>query len=543
MPRWLSLFCCSSMLLAAQHACADGPVMLGVPSTVAVEPAVPAPAPASADATAEAAAELQRLQASADRLRAQQVAAQAAAQKDDKLKQQVELLQKQIEVQQKMIVLLMENMKKQSSAAPAVEKLETQVITLEARSKQAAQRDQELAQAIDAIVEHQDALERYGPNLPSPLRELFLPSNTNETPLSIYGALAFGYSHILGNSLTSAQGITGPRPSTPGGFYFGEFTPDFFIKLNDWMLLEAEIAVNPDGSMSVGSFAQADFFINDWLTVSAGRMVAPIGWFNERLNNPWINKLPGDSPGAGPPLWAQVLPAMSILGIQTQGAFYLGCSPVKMEYNAYISNGLNLAGAAPTLTNLANLENMTGNTFAPVTNDHLYGGRLGLWWPEMGLAGGISGMVNGDFVGSGFENSLSLWAIDLNYHKGNWDARFEYGTAYQQTQTFIGTNIRRQGLYAQIAYRPRDCPHAILQNLEFVYRYSYVEFDGIDPTQLDLTAFATPLDVPVRRHQNEFGVNYWLAQRAVIKFAFQLNNEPGFQLHDNQFITELAWGW
>ncbi len=106
--------------------------MLGLP-TVAV-------APPSEDAQAE----LKRLQETADRLRKQQAIAQAAAQKDEKLKQQVELLQKQIEVQQKMITLLMEHMKKQAAAAPTVDKLETKVITLEARSKQAAQRDLEL---------------------------------------------------------------------------------------------------------------------------------------------------------------------------------------------------------------------------------------------------------------------------------------------------------------------------------------------------------------------------------------------------------------
>ena len=51
--------------------------------------------------------------------------------------------------------------------------------------------------------EHQDAWERYGPQLPAPLKELFLPSGTNETPLSIYGALAFGYSKIIGDSTTA----------------------------------------------------------------------------------------------------------------------------------------------------------------------------------------------------------------------------------------------------------------------------------------------------------------------------------------------------
>src|SRR5262249_60583915 len=118
------------------------------------------------------------------------------------------------------------------------------------------------------------------------------------TPLSIYGALASGSSKIIGDSTTAANGAG--RPSTPGGFYFGEFTPDFLLKLNDWIFLEAEIAVGADGSMSAGSFAQADFFINDWLTIIAGRFVAPIGWFNERLNNPWINQLPAHAPATRP---------------------------------------------------------------------------------------------------------------------------------------------------------------------------------------------------------------------------------------------------
>jgi hypothetical protein len=533
--RLVCLLSCGVALWLAPAAHAQAPATLAFAAGAKSDPLPPQPS---------AEAELLRLQASIDQLRQQQTVAQKAAQKDDKLKQQIDLLQKQIEVQQKMIMLLMENMKKQPGG-PALEKLETQVVTLEARAKQAALRDQELAQAVDKIVEHQDFWERYGPNLPGPLKELFLPSYTNETPLSIYGALAFGYSRIIGNTTTAANGAG--RPPTPGGFYFGEFTPDFLLKLNDWIFLEAEIGVAGDGSVGVGSFAQADFFINDWLTIIAGRFVAPIGWYNERLNNPWINKLPGDAPGSGPLLWQQVLPPLSLLGIQAQGAFYICGSPIKLEYNAYVSNGLNFTPASPlaplpSFNELANLQNMT-NTFSIIANEKAVGGRLGLWWPEMGLAGGISAMYNGDFIAGGFENSIGLWALDFNYHKGNWDFRAEYGKMWEQTAGFIGTNIWRQGVYAQLAYRPRDCANHFLQNLEFVYRYSFVEFGGIDPTLLDLTTFGTPMDVPVRRQQNEFGINYWFAPRAVIKFAYQINDEPGFHLHDNQFITEFAWGW
>lgn len=530
----LLLALCVGLCISGQaraQATLGGPI----PQTVAeISPRQPANNPG---------AELARLQTSVDSLRLQQQTALTAAAQDEKLKQQVDLLQKQIEVQQKLIVLLMEQMKKGGAAGPAMDKLQTEMATLDARSKQAAQRDQELAHAVDKVVEHQDAVDRFGPSLPAPLKELFLPSGNNQTPLSIYGALAFGFSKIIGDSSTAANGAG--RPSTPGGFYFGEFTPDFLLKLNDWIFLEAEIGVGADGSVAVGSFAQADFFINDWLTLIAGRFVAPIGWYNERLNNPWINKLPGDAPGSGPPLWSQVLPPVALLGVQATGAFYLGNSPLKMEYTAYVSNGLNLTpgtAGAPTLSELANLQNMQ-DTFSIISNERAFGGRLGLWWPEKGLEVGVSGLHSGDYIAGGFENSISLWAVDFNFHKGNWDLRLEYGTTYQQASNFIGNNIRRQGFYGQLAYRPRDNPNRFLQNLEFIYRYSFVEFDGIDPTGLDLTSFSTPLDVPVRRQQNEFGINYWLSPRAVIKFAFQINDEPGFHLHDNQFLTELAWGW
>jgi hypothetical protein len=475
----------------------------------------------------------------------EEAALQGAATQDDEQKKKIELLQKQIVILEKQLKLLADQLKKLQATGPAVEKLEFQAATLESRGLQAARRDVELAEAVGDLREHIDSQERYGPQLPAPLKELFLPSGTSETPLSIYGALAFGYSKILGNSTTSAAGATGPRPSTPGAFYFGEFTPDFFLKLNDWILLEAEIAAGSDGSVSLGGFAQADFFVNDWLTIIAGRFVAPIGWYNLRSNNPWVTKTPTDAPGSAPLLWQQVLPLVSLLGVQATGSFYLGCTPIKMEYSGYVSNGLNITPAtarSPTIDELANLENMT-NTFASITNEKVVGGRIGFWWPEKGLEAGFSALYNGDYIAGGFENSLSLFAVDLNYRMGNWDVRAEYGRTYQQTRPFFPTDITRQGVHFQVAYRPYDCPHKILQNFEAVYRYGYVDFQGIEPSALDLTKYATPIDVPVRRHQHQIGVNYYFYPRLVLKCAYQFNEEPGFHLHDNQFITELAWGW
>jgi hypothetical protein len=232
-----------------------------------------------------------------------------------------------------------------------------------------------------------------------------------------------------------------------------------------------------------------------------------------------------------------------MLGVQAQGACYIGCSPIKFEYNVYASNGLNLPATPASINDIANLENMQ-STFPPImTNEKAVGGRLGLWWPEMGLAGGFSAMYNGDYLPAGPEDSISLWALDFNYHKGNWDVRAEGGITYQQAQTLPLPTIKREGFYGQVAYRPYDACCKYIQNLEWVYRYSYVVFPGIDENEIDITTFATPIDVPFRRQQNEFGVNYWFYPRLVLKMAYQVNDEPHFHLHDNQFIAELDWGW
>ncbi len=525
------LFFCSS----AANAQTESPSALGC---VTIAPSPTSPELVFAEHDSDIDRKMVVLAQAASDLRNQQAAVQTGDASEPSKK--LDLLQKQIETQQKMIELLMQRLKTQPFGGESTQKLELQTTTLESRALQAAQRDDELAHAVDTIVEHQDAEQRYGPELPAQLHELFFPSGNNETPLTIAGALAVGFSKI---------------PGTPGEFYYGEFSPDFFVKLNDWILLEAEIAAGSDGSVGA-TFLQADFLVNDWLTVIGGLFVVPIGWFNERLNNPWINKLPGDAPGSAPLLWQQVLPAMEMLGVQARGAFYLGNSPLKMEYAAYFgTEGLNVTPATPgmpTSDEVANEENMI-NPFSASYDDETFGGRLGLWWPEAGLEAGISAMRNGDYLVGFTGLSMTLWALDLNYRKGNWDARFEYGTTYQQAPssvtsavtgaTIAQSNITREGLYAQLAYRPYDARNKYLRNTEFVYRFSWADFHGINPASVAVSDYDTPIDVPVPRYQNEFGINYYFYQRMELKVAYQINTEPGNSLHDNNLMSELAWGW
>jgi hypothetical protein len=468
----------------------------------------------SGDTLAEARRELASLQ--------QQAARQGTAQQDEQTKKQLELLQKRIELLEKLIRLQDEQIKKQSASMATLEKLQTDVTTLKARSEQAARRDQELANAVDDFTEKADAQKRSGPELPATLKELFLPSQTNESPLSIYGFIAGNYHKF-------------PHSRGAGEFEFEEFAPFFLLQLNDWIFLEAELGIHAEGA-GVDQGA-VDFIVNDWLTVVAGRFISPVGWFNERLHPPWINKLPDF-----PLVLRQVTPAdYSLNGVQLRGGHYLGCLPVKIEYSAFAANGFGLP-ASPTVTDVANLEAMKEST-SGINEAMAYGGRLGFWYPEVGLTGGVSAFINSPYstlAGS----DIQLWLLDFGYHKGNWDARFEYANMRQGTSGLTAEAVRRFGYYAQVAYRPYDACNRFLRNMELVARYSRARFHGTDPTTLDFDKFESPVDIPVNRNQYTLGINYYFYPSLALKFAYEINHERNdIHLKDDVFIAQLVWGF
>src|SRR5262249_39822323 len=138
-----------------------------------------------------------------------------------------------------------------------------------------------------------------------------------------------------------------------------------------------------------------------------------------------------------------------------------------------------------------------------------FGGRVGFWVPRYGLEAGFSLYFNRPY-GEDKGTDINLWDLDLYYHKGNWDFRFEYAHMFQETTGLLDQNIRRRGCYARVAYRPLDCCHHFLQNLEFVFRYGFARFKGIDAAKLNLDAFESPVAAPVDRNQYTFGINYYV---------------------------------
>lgn len=477
-----------------------------------------APAPVDLGAARE---ELRKAELTLAELQRQQAAA-AQAPADEQLKKQLDLQRKQIEVLNRMIRLLASQLEKLD---PAVNRMQTQVATLQARSRQGAQRDQELANGLDNLTEHIDSTQRNGLTLPAPLKELFDPSYNYETPLSIYGALVERYHQFNGPSGAFQN---------PGVFETPTLSLFFLLTLSQRIFLESNVDFSTKG-VDV-PWAQIDFLVSDWLTAVVGRYLVPIGFYNERLSYEWGNKLPDD-----PLMFHQVSPLASTNGAQLRGSTYLFGSPVKLEYSLYGGNGMQLSATPATVADLADLSVLASSD---ETNAKAVGGRLGLWVPQWGINGGVSAYYDHDYAQTAPRLDLNIISVDANYHRGNWDARFEAAHMNQQAAAIIGRDIQRSGLYAQLGYRPYHVASYFLQRLEFVGRYGLERFVGIDPSALDFTTFSDLTFVPVDRNQYTCSLNYYFYPSLILKFAYEINQElHGINLHDNVFFSQMVWAF
>jgi hypothetical protein len=439
----------------------------------------------------------------------------AKAQGGDQQRKLTDIQQKQLRLLEEQSQLVADQLEKQ---APAVEKLQTQTATLESRAKQGALRDQQLAGGQDTLLDTVDNQRRNPPWLPAPLKELFLPSGTNVTPISIF------------NTISTRWDIPQGRKGA-GYFQFEEYTPFFLVQLNKWMLLSAETSFT-QGGVALGQ-AQLDLFLNNWLTADIGYFLAPIGFWSERLDPRWINKLPDI-----PLVMRQVIPdGLTLTGLQFRGAKYLFGSPFKLEYSAYMTNGLGVPGMgkAADWYDLGALVGTTGS----VNSAMAYGARLGVWVPTLGINFGVSEFVNAPY---GKQNGaiVSIWQPYFNYHRGNWDVRFEYGQNYEETKSFIGTNINRTGLYTQVAYRDYQSIRKHLQRLEYVFRFSDAMFHGIDQKTITPDMFSPPSSAPVNRNQYTIGINYYLYASSILKLAYEFNEEVRRSFDDNVLMMQFA---
>jgi hypothetical protein len=263
-------------------------------------------------------------------------------------------------------------------------------------------------------------------------------------------------------------------------------SPVLLVPFGDRWLFEVRATFETDLTQPLGSsdlrgkvrkevdYAQLDFIVNRYLTISAGRYLTPFGIFNERLYPVWIRDLQSD------PLILPigVGPSNAGTGVETRGGFQIH-RKVNLNYAAYFS----------TLV-----------TTTPVDSSRFAGGRVGLFLPDERLEFGTSfqHLLQDDRSNSfGFHFAWQPPPIPL-------DVRGEYARSKQGS-----------GYWIESAYRLSQIPvwHDVLRKMQVVARMQQY-FTGLLPSD------ALP---PINTQVFEFGVNYYFRDdlRAVSSYGRQ----------------------
>ncbi len=308
------------------------------------------------------------------------------------------------------------------------------------------------------------------------------------------------------------------------------FSPIFLYKANDNLFFEAEIEIEiEDGAQEFGlEFAQILYSFNDYLILGAGKFLNPANYFIERLHPAWINKLPTK------PMFVSHhggLQAGQLLGFQLRGG-----APIKgsrVEYAFFMSMG-------PTLDlvdGFIDFKNYLDNN-----NNKAIGFKFG-FLPVPNLEIGYS--FENAQVGSDntvFENvNSTTHSVDFTYTK---DIKGLKGTIDLKAQA-LWLNIdnpniapltfenNSKGGYAQIAFRPSSVDNNFFQNLEFVYRYDWLDKpDNAIENQL------------VKR--STIGISYWLSSSSLFKFAYESKDTEipgGSKTNEHRYVAQMAFGF
>ena len=286
-------------------------------------------------------------------------------------------------------------------------------------------------------------------------------------------------------------------------------------------------------------YSNLSYIVNDYLTLKGGRFLSPFGTFSERLHPGWINKLP-DAPL---PFGHTGIAPTSELGLQASGGFPAG--PTKFNYAVYVSNGprLNTGEDEPEEAGLLHFDNNTD-----INNNKAVGTRIGfLPIPELEL--GYS--VQYARVREGGGADAWLHSVDLGYVrdskllKGVIDVRSQWVWSKVDDVTFdpdgslgfgpLDFNNKRDGGYAQLAYRPSKFENKFLQNLEGVFRWDMINNPSGAPEETDFD-----------EKRWTFGLNYWLGPSTVVKAAYQFGDRrvPGEGKENvNAILLQAAMGF
>lgn len=361
----------------------------------------------------------------------------------------------------------------------------------------------------------------------------------------------------------SGYGSAGYRDNQKGNSSFGMlFVPIFHYKVTDQLHLTAELEFDLRGHESDVSveYAQVDFLINDYMSLSFGKSLLPFNTFSERTHPAWINKLPtlppiyGGHHGGG----LGILPILSDTGVQLRGGFRLPWSinerQSRVNYALYLSNGprieehseleksfheiaefLEAEGAIANEDDLLDALGIEeddgthlefGETLTDNNQNKAFGGRFG-FLPIPSLELGTS------FMRGRFDDDGDLWfrmqGADLAFRYGALNLRGEFINLSHEKE--LGGTERKNGFYVQADVRLRDLlPH--------------LRMSGNSPlAQTELIARYGEVDNRISFRETTLGLTYWITPTVPLKIAYTFRDEDRNEVDNDEFLLQLAFGF
>lgn len=306
------------------------------------------------------------------------------------------------------------------------------------------------------------------------------------------------------------------------------FAPIFLYRMADWVLFEAEpeFELEDDGDTEVNlEYAQADIFLNDYVTAVGGKFLLPFGEFIEQLHPAWINKLVSAPLPFREPEEGGLLPYSNV-GFQLRGGARLfEWEGLNVAYTAYIANGPRFdSDEVGALLNPNNVDNNRGKG---------YGARLALY--PLPLDNPIGRVMLGasTFDGKWDEGGkfwFTSWGIDLAYQVAELEVRAEYVRTRREMPADVGDDDR-DGWYVQAAYKLSRIGVPYLDRLELVGRYAGVNQRAVTDEEL----------LPHPR-QVAIGVDYWLTPSVAWKLEYDRDLPEGAP-DDDAVRTQIAVGF